>query len=142
MADERQFCTFHLGDQYLGLDVLRVQEIIRYQEMTHVPLAHPVVRGLINLRGQIITARARPSAFRGSSVRFWLIMSWTASVARSTSVCSSLCACAGRGASQGRAARAVAARRIRIMLVSPNSGRRSARFADFILRSRGFGAGL
>jgi purine-binding chemotaxis protein CheW len=56
MADERQFCTFYLGDQYLGLDVLRVQEIIRYQEMTHVPLAHPVVRGLINLRGQIVTA--------------------------------------------------------------------------------------
>ena len=56
MADERQFCTFYLGDQYLGLDVLRVQEIIRYQQMTHVPLAHPVVRGLINLRGQIVTA--------------------------------------------------------------------------------------
>src|SRR5262249_14816852 len=52
----RQFCTFYLGDQYLGLDVLRVQEIIRYQEMTHVPLAHAVVRGLINLRGQIVTA--------------------------------------------------------------------------------------
>lgn len=56
MADQHQFCTFYLGDQYLGLDVLRVQEIIRYQEMTRVPLAHPVVRGLINLRGQIVTA--------------------------------------------------------------------------------------
>ena len=56
MADERQFCTFYLGDQYFGLDVLKVQEIIRYQEMTRVPLAHPVVRGLINLRGQIVTA--------------------------------------------------------------------------------------
>jgi purine-binding chemotaxis protein CheW len=56
MADERQFCTFYLGDQYFGLDVLKVQEIIRYQAMTRVPLAHPVVRGLINLRGQIVTA--------------------------------------------------------------------------------------
>jgi purine-binding chemotaxis protein CheW len=36
--------------------VLKVQEIIRYQEMTRVPLASPVVRGLINLRGQIVTA--------------------------------------------------------------------------------------
>jgi len=33
-----------------------VQEVFRYQEMTHVPLAPSVVRGLINLRGQIITA--------------------------------------------------------------------------------------
>ena len=36
--------------------MLQVQEIIRYQEMTRVPLASPVVRGLINLRGQIVTA--------------------------------------------------------------------------------------
>jgi purine-binding chemotaxis protein CheW len=56
MADEHQFCTFYLGDQYFGLDVLKVQEIIRFQTMTRVPLAHPVVRGLINLRGQIVTA--------------------------------------------------------------------------------------
>lgn len=56
MADEHQFCTFYLGNQYFGLDVLRVQEIIRYQQMTRVPLAHPVVQGLINLRGQIVTA--------------------------------------------------------------------------------------
>jgi purine-binding chemotaxis protein CheW len=56
VADERQYCTFFLCDQYFGLDVLQVQEIIRYQEMTQVPLASPVVRGLINLRGQIVTA--------------------------------------------------------------------------------------
>jgi purine-binding chemotaxis protein CheW len=56
MADEHQFCTFYLAGHYFGLDVLKVQEIIRYQEMTRVPLAAPVVRGLINLRGQIVTA--------------------------------------------------------------------------------------
>jgi purine-binding chemotaxis protein CheW len=56
MADVRQFCTFYLGGQYFGLDVLKVQEIIRFQPMTRVPLAHPVVRGLMNLRGQIVTA--------------------------------------------------------------------------------------
>jgi purine-binding chemotaxis protein CheW len=56
VADEHQFCTFYLRDLYFGLDVLKVQEIIRYQPMTRVPLAHPVVRGLINLRGQIVTA--------------------------------------------------------------------------------------
>jgi purine-binding chemotaxis protein CheW len=56
MADSHQYCTFYLDGHYFGLDVLKVQEIIRYQEMTRVPLAPPVVRGLINLRGQIVTA--------------------------------------------------------------------------------------
>ena len=56
MSAERQFCTFHVGELYLGVDVLRVQEVIRAQPMTPVPLAPPVVRGLINLRGQIVTA--------------------------------------------------------------------------------------
>jgi purine-binding chemotaxis protein CheW len=52
----RQLCTFYLNDLYLGVDVTRVQEVIRYQEMTRVPLAAPEIRGLINLRGQIVTA--------------------------------------------------------------------------------------
>jgi purine-binding chemotaxis protein CheW len=55
MADEHQFCTFYLDGHYFGIDVLKVQEIIRFQQMTRVPLAPPVVRGLINLRGQIVT---------------------------------------------------------------------------------------
>ncbi len=56
MEDERQYCTYYVAGHYFGVDVLKVQEIIRYQEMTRVPLAPPVVRGLINLRGQIVTA--------------------------------------------------------------------------------------
>jgi purine-binding chemotaxis protein CheW len=45
-----------LDGLYWGIEVTRVQEVIRYQEMTRVPLAPPHVRGLINLRGQIVTA--------------------------------------------------------------------------------------
>lgn len=56
MPADNQYCTFLLGELYLGVEVLRVQEVIRTQPMTRVPLAHPVVRGLINLRGQIVTA--------------------------------------------------------------------------------------
>jgi purine-binding chemotaxis protein CheW len=52
----RQLCTFFLDGLFYGIDVVRVQEVIRYQEMTRVPLAPPDVRGLINLRGQIVTA--------------------------------------------------------------------------------------
>jgi purine-binding chemotaxis protein CheW len=56
MSEVHQYCTFYLDGHYFGVDVLAVQEIIRFQEMTRVPLAPPVVRGLINLRGQIVTA--------------------------------------------------------------------------------------
>ena len=56
MADTTQFCTFYLGDLFFGVEVENVQEVFRYQDMTRVPLAPAVVRGLINLRGQIITA--------------------------------------------------------------------------------------
>lgn len=54
--DLKQYCTFTLDGFLFGIDVSSVQEVIRYQEMTEVPLAHRVVRGLINLRGQIVTA--------------------------------------------------------------------------------------
>lgn len=52
----KQFATFTLNSLFLGVDVLKVQEVIRYQEMTRVPTAPAMVEGLINLRGQIITA--------------------------------------------------------------------------------------
>ncbi len=56
MASTSQFCTFCVGDHFFGIDVQHVQEVLRYQQMTHVPLASRVVEGLINLRGQIVTA--------------------------------------------------------------------------------------
>jgi purine-binding chemotaxis protein CheW len=50
-----QFCTFYLGRELFGVAVLEVQEVVRQQEITHVPLAPRVVRGLINLRGNIVS---------------------------------------------------------------------------------------
>ena len=41
---------------FFGVEVLKVQEVLRYQEMTSVPLAAEIIEGLINLRGQIVTA--------------------------------------------------------------------------------------
>ncbi len=52
----RQFCTFYVDDLFLGIDVQQIQEVIRYQGMTRVPLAAAAISGLINLRGQIVTA--------------------------------------------------------------------------------------
>ena len=56
MAEDKQFCTFLLDGLLFGVEVQEVQEVIRYQKVTHVPLAPPVIQGLINLRGQIVTA--------------------------------------------------------------------------------------
>jgi purine-binding chemotaxis protein CheW len=52
----QQFTTFVLDGHLFGVEVETVQEVIRYQEMTRVPLAPAAVGGLINLRGQVITA--------------------------------------------------------------------------------------
>jgi purine-binding chemotaxis protein CheW len=52
----RQYSTFFVADLFFGVDVLRVQEVLRFQHMTEVPLAPEVIEGLINLRGQIVTA--------------------------------------------------------------------------------------
>lgn len=51
-----QYATFIVDGLFFGVDVLEVQEILREQTMTPVPLAPAEVEGLINLRGQIVTA--------------------------------------------------------------------------------------
>ena len=56
MSALKQFCTFYVDSHFFGVEVVEVQEIIRSQPMTRVPLAPAVFRGLINLRGQIVTA--------------------------------------------------------------------------------------
>ena len=56
MNASQQFCTFLLDGHVFGTPVPKVQEVIQHQEMTKVPLAPAVVSGLINLRGQIVTA--------------------------------------------------------------------------------------
>lgn len=55
MSEPRQFCTFFLDGLRFGVDVRKVQEVVPYQEMTRVPLAPVTVRGLLNLRGRIVT---------------------------------------------------------------------------------------
>lgn len=51
-----QFCTFYLDGLLFGVELKGVQEVIRSLDVTRVPLAPTVVSGLINLRGQIVTA--------------------------------------------------------------------------------------
>jgi purine-binding chemotaxis protein CheW len=52
----QQFTTFVVAGELFGIEVESVQEIVRYQHVTPVPLSVPAVAGLINLRGQVIPA--------------------------------------------------------------------------------------
>lgn len=51
---EEQFIIFSVGNEEYGLDVLRVQEIIRHVEPTKIPHAPDFVEGVINFRGEVI----------------------------------------------------------------------------------------
>lgn len=50
-----QYCGFKIEEDIMAVSVLDVQEIIKPQKVTTVPIATPHIRGLINLRGQIVT---------------------------------------------------------------------------------------
>jgi purine-binding chemotaxis protein CheW len=55
-ATSGQLATFRLDGDLYGVEVEHVQEVLRSQNLTRVPLAPPAVAGLINLRGQVVTA--------------------------------------------------------------------------------------
>ena len=50
-----QLCSFQLAGMTFGVPAVEVQEIMRAQPITNVPLADPATAGLMNLRGQIVT---------------------------------------------------------------------------------------
>ncbi|MBS1714516.1 MAG: purine-binding chemotaxis protein CheW [Armatimonadetes bacterium] len=51
---ELQTVVFRLGDEYYGIDIFRVNEIIRMRDITPVPRTEPHILGLVNLRGKTI----------------------------------------------------------------------------------------
>jgi purine-binding chemotaxis protein CheW len=54
LSEEKQFVAFTLGEEEYAVDILSVQEIIRLADITRVPKAPSFVRGVSNLRGNII----------------------------------------------------------------------------------------
>lgn len=50
-----KYLTFALGKEEFGLQILKVREIIGLMDITQVPRTPPYVRGVINLRGQVIS---------------------------------------------------------------------------------------
>lgn len=58
-----QWVTFTLADETYGLDVMRVQEVLRVSEITPVPGAQDFILGIINLRGNVVTVIDTRSRF-------------------------------------------------------------------------------
>lgn len=54
VVEEGKYLTFKLADEYYGLEILRVREIIGMMTVTHVPGTPEFIRGIINLRGKVI----------------------------------------------------------------------------------------
>lgn len=52
----KQYCGFKIGGIHYAIPVLSVQEVVKPQSITPVPLSQEHVAGLINLRGQIVTS--------------------------------------------------------------------------------------
>lgn len=50
-----QWVTFRLDNETYGINVMQVQEVLRYTEIAPVPGAPPYVLGIINLRGNVVT---------------------------------------------------------------------------------------
>ena len=54
-AGEVEFVTFYVGNLLIGVDIHHVEEINRQVDVTPVPQTPPHVRGVINLRGEVVT---------------------------------------------------------------------------------------
>lgn len=69
-----QLATFWVNELLFGIPVERVREVLRDQPETRIPLAPPAVRGVMNLRGQIVTGidlpmlLGEPASERGINV--------------------------------------------------------------------------
>lgn len=55
VQSEASYCSFRLGADWYALEILCVREILRDTAVTPVPGAEGPIRGLINLRGQVVT---------------------------------------------------------------------------------------
>lgn len=63
LASRIQYCGFKLGKDYYAIPIMNVQEVVKAQAISEVPCSTNVVRGLINLRGQIVTSISLKEVF-------------------------------------------------------------------------------
>lgn len=53
-SDDQQFLTFNLAEEFYGVDILKVQEIKGYTNVTRIPNTPDYLKGVLNLRGTIV----------------------------------------------------------------------------------------
>ena len=53
-SDDQQFLTFNLAEEFYGVDILKVQEIKGYTNVTKIPNTPDYLKGVLNLRGTIV----------------------------------------------------------------------------------------
>jgi len=61
---DSQLCGFKIADAFYAIPVLEVQEVIRAQDVTVVPCSPGHIKGLINLRGQVVTSISLRNLFK------------------------------------------------------------------------------
>ena len=66
--NNRMYATFFIENHFFGVEVEKVQEVFNAQEITSVPLAPPIIAGLINLSGEIVMALELSAMTSSSSV--------------------------------------------------------------------------
>ena len=69
-SHQDQYLTFLLGDEEYGVDILRVQEIRGWDSVTTIPNAPPFIKGVINLRGTIVSILDLRERFGIQSVEY------------------------------------------------------------------------
>ena len=69
-SDQDQYLTFLLGEEEYAVDILRVQEIRGWDSVTTIPNAPPFIKGVINLRGTIVSILDLRERFGIESVEY------------------------------------------------------------------------
>lgn len=54
VSDEDKYLTFVIGDKTFGTNIEPVKEIIEYERLTRIPMTPGYIRGVINLRGNVV----------------------------------------------------------------------------------------
>lgn len=54
ISDEDKYLTFEIGDKTFGINIEPVKEIIEYERLTRIPMTPAYIRGVVNLRGNVV----------------------------------------------------------------------------------------
>jgi len=54
MIDTLQYLTFYIGDEVFALEVLKIKEIIPYNDITPIPMMQCYIKGVMNIRGNVV----------------------------------------------------------------------------------------